>query len=84
MMRRLLARVRADVGVEPVLPDLPDGVQARVRETASGDAYWIVLNHGPDPATVPLPTPMRDARTDAAPADAIRLDPRGVAVLTAD
>jgi beta-galactosidase len=84
MMRRLLDRVRADAGVEPVLPDLPDGVHARARETASGATYWIVLNHGADPATVPLPTPMRDARTDAAPTDAIRLGPRGVAVLTAD
>jgi beta-galactosidase len=82
-MRRLLDRVRADAGVEPVLADLPAGVQARVREAPSGQAYWILLNHGSEPATVRLPTRMHDAFSDAAPASAVRLEPCSVAVLTA-
>jgi beta-galactosidase len=71
MMRRLLDRVRADAEVEPVLPGLPDRVYARVRETPTGRAYTILLNHGTDAVTVPLPD-----------ADTVRLDPHGVAVLS--
>ncbi len=82
-MRRLVNRARMKAGVDPVLPNLPDRVYARVRETADGVAYTIVLNHGQSGVTVPLPSPMRNALTAGQPADTVPLTPRGVAVLTA-
>ncbi|MCO5967448.1 beta-galactosidase [Actinoallomurus soli] len=79
-MRRLFDRVREEAGVAPVLPGLPDGVQARARDTEDG-RWYVVLNHGTEPADVPLPTAMRDVLTGAEPTAAVRLDSRGVAVL---
>ncbi|GHH86965.1 beta-galactosidase [Streptomyces sulfonofaciens] len=42
-MRTLMDRVRAEAGVEPVLPDLPDGTYARTRVTADGTPVHILL-----------------------------------------
>lgn len=42
-MRELLDRVRAECGVEPVLPDLPEGVQARARVTRVGERVVVVM-----------------------------------------
>jgi beta-galactosidase len=79
-MRRLLDRVREEAGVGPVLPGLPDGVQARVRQTEDGPCY-VVLNHGTAAADIPLPAPMRDELTGTGPVTSVRLDTHGVAVL---
>ncbi|WP_406476993.1 beta-galactosidase [Streptomyces platensis] len=93
LMRALLDEVRAAAGVGPVLPGLPPGVQATVRE-GTGGRYLFLLNHGAEAAEVGLPSPMRDALagangapgagvgTGAGPVDRITLAPRGVAVLT--
>ncbi|MGW0902352.1 beta-galactosidase [Streptomyces sp. NPDC002853] len=43
-MRELLDRVRAECGVHPVLPGLPEGVQARTRVTAAGERVHVVLD----------------------------------------
>ncbi|MEV2249557.1 beta-galactosidase [Streptomyces sp. NPDC050147] len=43
-MRELFDRVRAECGVEPVLPDLPEGVQARTRVTADGERVHVRLD----------------------------------------
>ncbi|WP_372349891.1 beta-galactosidase [Streptomyces sp. KL116D] len=43
-MRDLLDRIRAEAGVRPVLPDLPDGMQARCRVGADGTRYTIVTD----------------------------------------
>ncbi|MGW5862259.1 beta-galactosidase [Streptomyces sp. NPDC055239] len=43
-MRELLDRVRTECGVTPVLPDLPEGVQARTRVTGAGERIHIVLD----------------------------------------
>ncbi|MFI6872689.1 beta-galactosidase [Streptomyces sp. NPDC050400] len=43
-MRDLLDRIRAEAGVRPVLPDLPDGMQARRRVGADGTRYTIVID----------------------------------------
>jgi beta-galactosidase len=51
-MRRLLDEAQSVAGVEPALPDLPPGVQARTRHADDGTAYHIVLNHTNDPVTV--------------------------------
>lgn len=89
LMRALLDDVRAAAGVTPVLPGLPEGVQATVREGLGG-RYLFLLNHGARTVEIGLPAPMRDALatadgTDAAGAgavDRVTLSARGVAVLT--
>jgi beta-galactosidase len=81
-MRGLLDRVRERAGVEPVLPGLPEGVQVRVRRGADGTDYHVMLNLGAEPVTVRLPAPMRDRLTGAAETDSVRLEARGVALLT--
>lgn len=43
-MRDLMDRVRAECGVTPVLPDLPEGVQARTRVTGAGERVHVVLD----------------------------------------
>jgi beta-galactosidase len=53
-MRRLLDTVRDEADVRPVLPELPDGVQAAVRE-GDGTRLLILLNHADEPRTVALP-----------------------------
>ena len=50
--RRLLDEARSVAGVEPALPDLLPGVQARTRYADDGTAYHIVLNHTDEPVTV--------------------------------
>ncbi|UYB41993.1 beta-galactosidase [Streptomyces sp. Je 1-4] len=86
LMRALLDEVRAAAGVEPVLPGLPAGVQATVREGAGG-RFLFLLNHGTETAEVGLPAPLRDAlaargTAGAGAVDRITLGARGVAVLT--
>ncbi|MGP8301306.1 beta-galactosidase [Streptomyces inhibens] len=84
LMRALLDDIRAAAGVLPVLPGLPAGVQATVREGAD-ERYVFLLNHGAEAVEVDLPAPMRDALAaqDAAGATGrVALAARGVAVLT--
>lgn len=51
--RELVQRLLAEAGVQPLLPQLPPGVQAAVRE-GDGERYVILLNHTTTPQTVPL------------------------------
>ncbi|MFD0168828.1 beta-galactosidase [Streptomyces decoyicus] len=86
LMRALLDDVRAAAGVAPVLPGLPDGVQATVREGLGG-RFVFLLNHGARTVEVGLPAPMRDALAadttgGAGAVDRVTLSARGVAVLT--
>ncbi|MGW9175621.1 beta-galactosidase [Streptomyces decoyicus] len=89
LMRALLDDVRAAAGVAPVLPGLPEGVQATVREGLGG-RYLFLLNHGARTVEVGLPAPMRDALAvvdvkvgvGAGTVDRVTLSARGVAVLT--
>ncbi|MFE7315435.1 beta-galactosidase [Streptomyces sp. NPDC057555] len=82
LLRALLDEVRAAAGVAPVLPGLPAGVQAAVREGAGG-RHVFLLNHGSGPVEVELPEPLRDALVPrAAAVTRVGLAARGVAVLT--
>ncbi|UQA94990.1 beta-galactosidase [Streptomyces halobius] len=96
LMRALLDDVRAAAGVTPVLPGLPAGVQAAVRE-GPGGRYLFLLNHGATAVQVELPGRMRDVlgAEDGVGADGetprvgtgevverVTLAARGVAVLT--
>jgi beta-galactosidase len=67
----LLARVCAQAGVEPVLPGLPDGVEAVRRRGAGGD-FVFVLNHTGAPVAV--------GGTDLLGGDGV-VPPGGVAVM---
>ncbi|MGW7516662.1 beta-galactosidase [Streptomyces sp. NPDC054796] len=81
--RALLDAVREEAGVGPVLPGLPDGIQATVREADDGTRFLFLLNHGTAPARAALPQPMRDLLKPGGTAEAhVTLPPRGVAVLT--
>lgn len=76
-MRTILDAACAGAGVQPVLPDLPDAVQAGVR-----GEHVILLNHGADAVTVPLAQPATDVLADGHPTvREVPLPPRGVAVL---
>jgi beta-galactosidase len=80
-MERLLGRIVAEAGIEPVLPGLPAGVQAVLRH-GPGHRYLFVLNHGPGPVTVPLPEAGPDLLADPGrPVDRLQLPVRGVAVI---
>ncbi|UJW29459.1 beta-galactosidase [Saccharothrix sp. AJ9571] len=80
-MRALFDRVTAEASAAPVLPGLPDGVQAVVRR-GTGHDYLIVLNHNTTDVTVPLPAPAPDLLGDPGVAlDEVVLGSRGVAVV---
>ncbi|WP_431977931.1 beta-galactosidase [Propioniciclava coleopterorum] len=51
--KRVLVRTWADqAGVAPVLPGLPEGVEA-VRRTGDGESFLFLFNHTDEPARVP-------------------------------
>jgi beta-galactosidase len=80
-MRHLLDLARVDAGVTPVLPDLPEGVQAVERHGADR-SYLILLNHGTGPVSVALPAPSVDLLSDRSRSlDRVLLASRAVAVL---
>ncbi|KAA9152656.1 beta-galactosidase [Amycolatopsis acidicola] len=80
-MRSLFDRITAGADARPVLPGLPEGVQAVVRR-GTDSAYLFLLNHGTDEVTVTLPEPASDLLTDPdSPVSAVSLAPRGVAIL---
>ncbi|RZU18071.1 DNA-binding transcriptional MerR regulator [Streptomyces sp. BK239] len=83
VMRALVDDVCCAASVGPVLPGLPEHVQATVRE-GDGGRFVFLLNHGREEAVVTLPEPMTDALgPGGAPSDRVTLPPAGVAVLTA-
>jgi beta-galactosidase len=75
----LLAEASEAAGVTPVLPLLPPGVEAVRR-----GPLLFLLNHGPEPVTVPLPAPHTDLLTGRSSPAHITLDLRGAAVLRPD
>ncbi|MEU0152086.1 beta-galactosidase [Micromonospora fulviviridis] len=80
-MRALFDHIRGVAGVEPVLPDLPEGLQAAVRH-GPDRSYLLLLNHGAKAVTVALPAPAVDLLGDRERSvGAVSLAPRGVAVL---
>ncbi|MGX1561019.1 beta-galactosidase trimerization domain-containing protein, partial [Streptomyces sp. NPDC055509] len=80
-MRALMEEVCRTASVRPVLPGLPEHVQATVRE-GDGGRFVFLLNHGPEEVEITLPEPMTDALGQgAAPADRLTLPAAGVAVL---
>ncbi len=80
-MRALMDDVCRAASVGPVLPGLPERVQATVR-AGDGGRFVFLLNHGQEEVEVGLPAPMTDALARAtAPTHGITLPGAGVAVL---
>lgn len=77
----VLQAAGADAGVQPLLPALPDGVEA-VRRGDGDAALLFVINHTDESVTVPLPSAMTDLLADNASAtDSVQLAGYGVAML---
>ena len=51
----LLEHLCAEIGIQAVLPDLPDGVEVTCRSKA-GQNFYFILNHNPIPVTLELGT----------------------------
>ncbi|WP_406282049.1 beta-galactosidase [Embleya sp. NBC_00896] len=80
-MRDLMARACTEAGVEPVLPALPQGVQAVVRANAEHDVL-LLLNHTNTTHTIELPTPRHNLLSPTRPLTThITLPPRDIAAL---
>ena len=79
-MRALIGRVSGEAGVAPVLPGLPAGVQAAIRENDHG-RFLFLLNHGELSHEVTLPEPATDVLAPDDPITAVTLGERGVAIL---
>jgi beta-galactosidase len=81
-MRALTDEACRTAGVGPVLPGLPEQVQAAVRE-GDGGRFLFLLNHGSRQVSFRLPEPMTNVLTAGpGPSDRITLPPAGVAVLS--
>jgi beta-galactosidase len=77
----VLAAARADAGVQPLVPSLPDGVEA-VRRGDGDAALLFVINHTDQEVTVPLSNPMTDLLSaNSSVGEAITLGGYGVAML---
>lgn len=79
-MARILREAAEGAGVRPVLPDLPDGVEATVRRMDSGGRRLFVLNHNATAVTVTLPAGGVDLLTGEPLAAETTLPPRGVVI----
>ncbi|MFI6803011.1 beta-galactosidase [Streptosporangium canum] len=81
IMRAVMAEALAEAGAEPVLPGLPDGVQAAVR-AGGGREFLLLLNHTTQAHTVDLPHRFHHLLAPGRPeVEQVILHPRDVAVL---
>jgi len=66
--------------VKPALGAAPEGVEV-CRRSGQGKDVFIVINHTPQPQTISLPRPMREALRGGDAASSLSLPPREVGVL---
>jgi beta-galactosidase len=78
-MKRAAAWMLSDAGLEPLLPNIPEGVDVAIR---SGDNKHVLIftNYNSDPVTIALPSTMHDVLAGDT-ASSITLPQYGVAVL---
>jgi beta-galactosidase len=79
-LRGLYEHLAAERTIEPVLPNLPPGVEATRRGEGTGSVLFV-LNHNPHPVTVHLDNgPQHDLLSGAAVSGELTLPPYGVLV----
>jgi beta-galactosidase len=83
LMRKVVAWATSDAHVQAEFPEVPGGVEVCRRVDANHTIY-VLINHGSAAAHVALPSAMSDVFNDNHRATSVDLEPRGVAVLTAD
>lgn len=76
-LRGLFGHLCKEKRIEPVYPDLPFGVEASVRGDGD-DRVLFLLNHGSQPASVPLVTPVSDLLRGVTVEGEAHLPPYGV------
>ncbi len=83
LMQASVAQMLSTVGVAPILPDLPTGVELMQRSAPGHRPVWILINHTSTPQHIALPHGMNNLLQEqgAATAAAIDLNAHGVAVL---
>ncbi|TCK74143.1 beta-galactosidase [Acidipila rosea] len=81
LLSKLTANLLSQAGVQPLIPNTPDGVEVCMR-TGAQHSVLILINHNTTPATVALPHAMKDLLTEGNPSrSSVELPKYGVAVL---
>ena len=78
-LAKFMAAVAADAGAQPVIPNMPEGVEVTARTGPRGQVD-VVINWSPERRTIALPRPMRDLLSDRTVSE-VTLDRFGVATL---
>jgi beta-galactosidase len=78
-MKRAAAWMLSDAGLEPVLPNIPEGVDVGIR-TSDNKHILILTNYNPQPVTIALPSTMQDVLAGGT-TNSVTLQQYGVAVL---
>lgn len=80
VMDKAVASMLSEAGLQPVLPNVPEGVDVAVR-SGGGKRIVIVTNYNEAAQTVSLPQPMRDVLAGGKEVSTVSLPQYGVAVL---
>jgi beta-galactosidase len=80
LMNRLTSWLLQQAGVQPILANVPDGVEV-CRRTGQGKSVLILINHNTQPEHVDLPAPMREVIDHPGTVTSVDLLKFGVAVL---
>ena len=81
-LQAVLKEIASAAGVEPVLPQPTEGIEALVRATPTGERQLYLLNHAKEPRTAKLPKGhYTDLLTNQRHTGTLKLDKYGVAIL---
>jgi beta-galactosidase len=80
-IRKVLDIVVEEAGVQPVLPNVPEGIEAAPRSAADGRELIFVINHQDGAQTLPLADRYVDLITDQELSGQVELAPQDVLVL---
>lgn len=78
-MKRAAAWMLSDAGLEPVLPNIPEGVDVGIR-SGNNKRVLVLTNYNPQPVTIALPSTMHDVLAGST-TSSVTLPQYGVAVL---
>lgn len=84
LLTKLTANLLTESGVQPILPNIPKGIEVCQR-TGAGKSVLILINHNTIQENVFLPHPMKSVfSSGGASVSTVDLPPYGVAVLAAN